>query len=330
MRNSLEEILGTLEGTALAMEELNNSIPDIKSLYKNCNGLLEDIRKIKAEVILLQNENHKIVEDKMKLVSTIDSSLTNKANAAIKKIEVFEQQMKKSEHEDAGKSEIAKKLNNAIQKIEMLERQANKIEDLEKRLYKIEEQSKEQLKLDSQIRAFTALLDSTVKSVSVISNKITHMETEIATLKSNTSKQITSSSNSITTRAIPIIPSDCSSFLLSQPKDVLRRKPYGVLFEKSDQLIKAEHWTTLTEKLITHILDQYSSDSGEKLKASQAQDGWEHYYFYEDRQNSAQYTYIPKYNVSVFKAGSNESIKMYAEMCKEYRIPLNSVRIIYK
>lgn len=320
MQKDLEEILGKLEGSALVMEEFNNSISIIQKKYQTCNVLLDDILKIKDEVVFLQEENHKIIEDKMKLVQAIDLSVSKKNNDTIQKIENFEKQIQNIKFTDTINTDVSEKIK-AVNK---------KIEAFEKRVKRIEDQSKEYLSIEAQLKSFALLLENAMKSVSEMSKKITKMETEIVTLKSNTSKNTSNSSGSISSMIGSRIPSDCSSFLLSQPKDVLRRKPYGVLFENSGQLVKGDHWTTLTEKLLTYILDNYSSDEGDKLKESQAHDGWEHYYFYEDARNGAQYTYISKYNISVYKAGSNETIKIYKEMCKEYGIPLNSVRIIYK
>ena len=124
------------------------------------------------------------------------------------------------------------------------------------------------------------------------------------------------------------IPSGYLSCSLSSTKDVRRKKPYGVLFEETGTWVLASHWTDLTEKMTIYIIEHYAQDGGKCLRDSEKDDGWGHYYFWDKSVNG--YTYIPKYQIAVYKASALDSLEIYKYMCEEYGINKSKVKVYYK
>lgn len=97
-------------------------------------------------------------------------------------------------------------------------------------------------------------------------------------------------------------------------------KPYGVFFNDTQRLIRVNHWTDLLEEVTKYIIDTFANDGGKKLKDSKMHDDYGKTYFFEDRLETSNYTYVSDYNLSVYKCGGaevtlaivNEIFKLYA------------------
>ncbi len=100
------------------------------------------------------------------------------------------------------------------------------------------------------------------------------------------------------------------------------------MFEDTGAIVKGEKWTELTEAMVKYFIEYRANDKGQKLKDSEKDDGWGHFYFYEGNQSG--YTYITKHNISVYKAGSEESVNIYKYMCEVYNVNPKMVRVYYR
>ncbi len=98
-------------------------------------------------------------------------------------------------------------------------------------------------------------------------------------------------------------------------------KPFGVLFDDTQMLISANHWTDLIAKVTKYVIDTFASDGGKKLKDSKMHDDYGKTYFFEDRLETSNYTFISDYNLSVYKCGGAEvTLAMINEIFKLYAI----------
>lgn len=98
-------------------------------------------------------------------------------------------------------------------------------------------------------------------------------------------------------------------------------KPYGVVFNDTQRLITANHWTDLIAKVTKYVIDIFASDGGKRLKESKLHDYYGKSYFFEDVLISQDYTYVSDYNLSVYKCGGAEvTLAMVNEICKLYTI----------
>lgn len=118
---------------------------------------------------------------------------------------------------------------------------------------------------------------------------------------------------------------------LSVISDVKGTKPYSVLYEEPLNLILADTWSKLIEKITENMVATFSDDGGRKLKESKAQDGYGKMYFFEGKQRSVKYAYISTCDLSVYKSGgANLTIEIVKEICNLYAIDLDKVIILYK
>jgi hypothetical protein len=98
-------------------------------------------------------------------------------------------------------------------------------------------------------------------------------------------------------------------------------KPFGVLFDDTQMLICANHWTDLIAKVTKYVIDTFASDGGKRLKESKLHDYYGKTYFFEDVLISQDYTYVSDYNLSVYKCGGAVvTLAMVNEICKLYTI----------
>lgn len=98
-------------------------------------------------------------------------------------------------------------------------------------------------------------------------------------------------------------------------------KPYGVFFDDTQRLIRVNHWTDLLEEVTKYIIDTFASDGGKKLKDSKMHEDYGKTYFFENRLETPNYTYVSDYNLSVYKCGGAEvTLAMVNEICKLYTI----------
>ena len=310
--DEMKKILDELQGAVLAVEELNSTVPDVQVYYNECKALLVQLDKRKEAVSALIEEC-KLLKEEIKKQSAGTSrelearieKATSQIEAALKKIE--------------GMQGV---IESKIKDIPSIEPLKKKVAALEKEIKRIDETIDN---LESEVTE-EDLYDLREELLGEMEERFNALQKEI---KQNTLMPATGAARGTGTNTpVEGMPTGYLSCSLSDSKNVSRKKPYGVLFEETGIWVKASHWTVLSEKMTIHIIENYARDGGKFLRESDKDDGWGHYYFMDG--DKSDYKYISKYRIGVYKAGANDSLKIYKYMCDVYGINKNKVKVFYK
>ncbi len=331
MDREIKEIMDGLQGAVLAIEEINRSIPDVKRYLDKYQTVLASLEKNKSELERLTQESKATVElikeQSQKGELELQKKFDDYSKTAKKVITNVEKIEKSIEERVGGISDLAS-LKRKIDEIEKVIKNLElKISKLDKPASNPVDAEKIKTEIEKVYEVRMALLEKKINDHQLIIQKLSAS----SNAASNVSASITTSSSSARARAT-VAPTlvGYKSFSLDSTKSVTRTKPYGIYFEDTGEWILAQHWTELSEKMVVYFIENRCNDRGRAIKDSEEKNDYDWYYFYEGRHDASKYTYNSKYNFSVFKAGSEDSIKMYKYLCKLHGIRLKNVSVYYK